>query len=221
VKYICIYEGAIVKTKLLLVDDHAIVRAGFRHLLESESKYEFLEVDSAEEACQVYAEYKPDAVIMDLMMPGMGGLEGVRYLNAKDKNAKVLVLSMRDDLAYVTRATVAGATGYLTKKSAPGELARAVSVVIKGQKYLSADVCDLANNEAWDADEDKVKSLTEREFEIFCLLAEGKSVVKISTDLHLSPKTVSNHRTRIMKKINATNIVELTRLAIRNGLFEA
>ena len=209
------------KAKLLLVDDHAIVRAGFRHLLESESKYEFLEVDSAEEACQVYAEYKPDAVIMDLMMPGMGGLEGLRYLNAKDKNAKVLVLSMRDDLAYVTRATVAGATGYLTKKSAAGELARAVSSVIKGQKYLSADVCDLANNEAWDADEDKVKSLTEREFEIFCLLAEGKSVVKISTDLHLSPKTVSNHRTRIMKKINATNIVELTRLAIRNGLFEA
>jgi len=209
------------KTKLLLVDDHAIVRAGFRYLLESESKYEFLEVDSAEEACQVYSDYQPDAVIMDLMMPGMGGLEGLRHLNAKDKNAKVLVLSMRDDLAYVTRATVAGAAGYMTKKSAPEELAKAVSVIIKGQKYLSADVCESASDESWVEDEEKVKCLTEREFEIFCLLAEGRSVVKISTDLHLSPKTVSNHRTRIMNKIKATNIVELTRLAIRNGLIDA
>ena len=209
------------KTKLLLVDDHAIVRAGFRYLLENESKYEFLEVDSAEEACQVYSDYQPDAVIMDLMMPGMGGLEGLRHLNAKDKNAKVLVLSMRDDLAYVTRATVAGAAGYMTKKSAPEELARAVSVIIKGQKYLSADVCESASNDSWVADEEKVKCLTEREFEIFCLLAEGRSVVKISSDLHLSPKTVSNHRTRIMNKIKATNIVELTRLAIRNGLIDA
>jgi len=209
------------KTKLLLVDDHAIVRAGFRYLLESESKYEFLEVDSAEEACQVYSDYQPDAVIMDLMMPGMGGLEGLRHLNAKDKNAKVLVLSMRDDLAYVTRATVAGAVGYMTKKSAPEELAKAVSVIIKGQKYLSADVCESASDDSWVEDEEKVKCLTEREFEIFCLLAEGRSVVKISSDLHLSPKTVSNHRTRIMNKIKATNIVELTRLAIRNGLIDA
>ncbi len=210
-----------VKTKLLLVDDHAIVRAGFRYLLENESKYDFLEVDSAEEACQVYADYQPDVVIMDLMMPGMGGLEGVRHLKAKDNQAKVLVLSMRDDLAYVTRATVAGAAGYMTKNSASRELAQAVSVIIKGQKYLSADVCETANNNSWVEDEEKVKRLTEREFEVFCLLAEGRTVVKISTDLHLSPKTVSNHRTRIMQKIQATNIVELTRLAIRNGLLEA
>lgn len=209
------------KTKLLLVDDHAIVRAGFKYLLDNESKYEFLEVDSAEEACQVYADYQPDVVIMDLMMPGMGGLEGVRHLKAKDKYAKVLVLSMRDDLAYVTRATVAGAVGYLTKKSASEELSRAVNVIIKGQKYLSMDVCESANDKSWVEDEEKVKALTEREFEIFCLLAEGRSVVKISVDLHLSPKTVSNHRTRIMHKIKASNIVELTRLAIRNGLIEA
>jgi len=169
-----------VKTKLLLVDDHAIVRAGFRYLLENESEYEF-----------------------DLMMPGMGGLEGLRHIKAKDKNAKVLVLSMRDDLAYVTRATIAGAAGYMTKKSA------------------STDICESANTHSSIEDEEKIKSLTEREFEVFCLLAGGRSVVKISTDLHLSPKTVSNHRTRIMHKINASNVVELTRLAIRHGLIEA
>jgi len=209
------------KTRLLLVDDHAIVRAGFRYLLESDADYDIMEVDSAEEACQVYGDYKPDAVIMDLMMPGMGGLEGVRHLNAKDRNAKVLVLSMRDDLAYVTRATLAGATGYLTKRSAADELVRAVNVIIKGQQYLSADISDSNQNESWDSEEEKIKGLSEREFEVFCLLAEGRTVVKISDDLHLSPKTVSNHRTRIMSKLQTSNIVELTHLAIRNGLVEA
>ena len=209
------------KVKLLLVDDHAIVRAGFRHLLESDADYDFHEVDSAEEACKVYGDYQPDAVIMDLMMPGMGGLEGVRYLHAKDRKAKILVLSMRDDRSYVTRATLAGAVGYLTKQSAPEELARAIKVIIKGQKYLSADIHEFSGKTSWVSDEDKIKTLSEREFEVFCMLAEGLSVVKISDDLHLSPKTVSNHRTRILSKLEALNAVEITRMAIRNGLVEA
>ncbi len=209
------------RTKLLLVDDHAIVRAGFRYLLESDADYEIREAESAEEACRVYGDYKPDAVIMDLMMPGMGGLEGLRHLNAKDRNAKILVLSMREDLAYITRATLAGATGYLTKRSAAEELVHAVNVVVKGQHYLSSDICESSRNEPYVTEEDKIKNLSEREFEVFCLLAEGKTVVKISDDLHLSPKTVSNHRTRIMHKLKMSNIVELTHLAIRNGLVEA
>lgn len=209
------------KIKLLLVDDHAIVRAGFRYLLKSDADYDIQEVDSAEEACKVYGDYKPDAVIMDLMMPGMGGLEGVRYLHAKDREAKILVLSMRDDFAYVTRATLAGAIGYLTKQSAPEELARAIRVIIKGQKYLSADLHQVTGKKKWVPDEEKIKSLSEREFEVFCMLAEGLTVIKISKDLHLSPKTVSNHRTRILNKLQALNTVEITRLAIRNGLVEA
>lgn len=208
------------KTRLLLVDDHAIVRAGFRYLLESDADYDILEAGSAEEACNVYGAYKPDAVIMDLMMPGMGGLEGLRHLNAKDRNAKILVLSMREDLAYVTRATLAGATGYLTKRSAAEELVKAVNEVIKGKKYLSADICDSDKSDLIVSEEVKIKRLSEREFEVFCLLAEGRAVVKISDDLHLSPKTVSNHRTRIMSKLEISNIVELTHMAIRNGLIE-
>lgn len=128
---------------------------------------------------------------------------------------------MRDDLAYVTRATLAGATGYLTKRSAADELVKAVNVVIKGEKYLSADICETGNSDSIISEEDKIKCLSEREFEVFCLLAEGRTVVKISNDLHLSPKTVSNHRTRIMSKLKLSNIVELTHLAIRNGLVEA
>lgn len=208
------------KTKLLLVDDHAIVRAGFRYLLESDADYEIREVNTAEEACRIYSEYKPDAVIMDLLMPGMGGLQGVRHIHAKDNNAKVLVLSMRDDPVYVSQATKAGAQGYVTKRSAPEELTKAVAVLIKGNKYLSADVAKLKYKSS-KTDQEKIDTLSEREFEIFCLLAEGHTVVSISEDLHLSPKTVSNHRTRIMHKLHATNIVELSRMAIRNGLIEA
>ena len=208
------------KTKLLLVDDHAIVRAGFRYLLESDADYEIREVNTAEEACRIYSEYKPDAVIMDLLMPGMGGLQGVRHIHAKDNNAKVLVLSMRDDPIYVSQATKAGAQGYVTKRSAPEELTKAVAVLIRGNKYLSADVAKLKNKSS-KTDQEKIDTLSEREFEIFCLLAEGYTVVNISEDLHLSPKTVSNHRTRIMHKLQATNIVELSRMAIRNGLIEA
>ncbi len=209
------------KIKLLLVDDHAIVRAGFRYLLESDSDYEIREVSTAEEACNIYGEYKPDAVIMDLMMPGMGGLEGVKHIQAKDSKAKVLVLSMRDDHAYVSRVQNAGAKGYVTKRSAPEELTRAVTHIIKGKSYLSADVMDVKADGAMTSDEDKIKCLSEREFEVFCLLADGRTVVEISDDLHLSPKTVSNHRTHIMHKLQAKSIVDLTRLAIRNGLIEA
>ena len=209
------------KARLLLVDDHAIVRAGFRYLLESDAEYEIKEVNTAEEACNIYKEYKPDAVIMDLIMPGMGGLEGVRHLKAKDSKAKVLVLSMRDDPVYVNRATKAGAKGYVTKRSAPEELTKAVREIIKGQSYLSVDVADTHLKTEVKTDEEKIKCLSEREFEVFCLLAEGQRVVNISEDLHLSPKTVSNHRTRIMHKLNASSIVELTKLAIRNGLIEA
>ena len=174
------------KTRLLLVDDHAIVRAGFRYLLESDADYEIREVDTAEEACSVYGEFKPDAVIMDLIMPGMGGLEGVRHIQAKDDKAKVLVLSMRDDPIYVSRARKAGAKGYVTKRSAPEELTRAVSVIVKGQNYLSADVAGGQTASGLKTDEEKIRCLSEREFEVFCLLAEGRTVVDISNDLHLS-----------------------------------
>jgi len=208
------------RAKLLLVDDHAIVRAGFRYLLENDADYEIREVNTAEEACNIYSEYQPDAVIMDLLMPGMGGLQGVRHIHAKDNKARVLVLSMRDDPIYVSQATKAGAQGYVTKRSAPEELTKAVSVLIRGHSYLSADVAKM-NNKSTKSDQEKIDCLSEREFEIFCLLAEGHTVVNISEDLHLSAKTVSNHRTHIMHKLQATNIVELARLAIRNGLIEA
>lgn len=207
-----------VKTKILLVDDHAIVRAGFRFLLEAIDNYDIKEASTAEEACSIYKKYKPDAVIMDLIMPGMGGLEGVRHICAKDNKAKVLILSTRDDLIYFNKAKKAGAIGYITKNSAIEELTKAVCNVINGEEYISTDIHSRHNSKT---DDDKIKCLSKREFEIFCLLAEGKRVADISNNIHLSPKTVSNHRTHIMHKLNASSIAELTRLAIRYGLIEA
>jgi two-component system invasion response regulator UvrY len=209
------------ETRILLVDDHAVVRAGFRYLLEGEGRYTIREVDSAEEACRIYSEYRPDVVVMDMMMPGMGGLEGVRHLYAKDAAARILVLSMRDDSAYVSRALKSGATGYVTKRSAADELPRAIESMLRGKRYLSADIIGVQDSDKPTGDEERVRQLSEREFEVFCMLAEGRTVVEISDDLHLSPKTVSNHRSNIMQKLGAKNIVELTRLAIRNGLIEA
>ena len=215
----------VVKKKLLLVDDHAIVRAGFRYLLECSQSYEIKEVSSAEEACEIYNNYLPDTVVMDLMMPGMGGLEGVRHICAKDENAKILVLSMREDEAFVSRALNAGAKGYITKRSAPDELTKAVIHLISNKEYISTDIQALRSQcgkkSPEDSDEAKLDNLSEREFEVYRLLAEGHTVIDVSKMLHLSPKTVSNHRTHIMQKMKAKSIVELTRLAIRKGHIEA
>jgi two-component system invasion response regulator UvrY len=209
------------KPKILLVDDHAVVRAGFRYIIEGERECEILEVNTAEEACSVYNDFKPDVVIMDLIMPGMGGLEGLRHLHAKDNKANILVLSMRDDPIFIDRARHAGAKGYLTKRSVPQELNKAIDSVMKGQNYFSSDVSGTRMKITSKDDDEKLSGLSEREFEIFCLMAEGKSVVTISSSLHLSPKTVSNHRTRIMQKLQTKSMVEITRLAIRHGLIEA
>lgn len=210
------------KVRILLVDDHAIVRAGFRYILESECDYEIKEVNTAEEACSVYNEFKPDVVVMDLVMPGMGGLEGVRHIYAKDHKANILVLSMQDVPLYIERARHAGAKGYITKRSVPQELNKAIAAIVKGQAYFSSDISPGSRLKVTNKDDnEKLSGLSEREFEIFCLMAQGQSVVTISNSLHLSPKTVSNHRTRIMQKLQASSLVEITRLAIRHGLIEA
>lgn len=211
------------KIRILLVDDHAIVRAGFRYILESEGEYEIKEVNTAEEACSVYNDFKPDVVVMDLVMPGMGGLEGVRHIHAKDSKSNILVLSMQDVPLYIERARIAGAKGYITKRSVPQELNKAIAAIVKGQPYFSSDISPSSSRLKVTSkdDNEKLSGLSEREFEIFCLMAEGQSVVTISNSLHLSPKTVSNHRTRIMQKLQASSLVEITRLAIRHGLIEA
>ena len=206
---------------ILLADDHPIVRTGYRFLLEK-AGYIVSEVDSAESAYQYYKENEPDIVIMDISMPGMGGLEGLRRLLTRYDNVIVLILSMYDDHSYVSRTKKMGAKGYLTKDCAAEELVTAVKDLLKGKSYyMDTGIESKLETSLSDSNQLTTYNLSPRQFEIFCRLAEGHAVVDIASDLTLSPKTVNNHRSDIMTKLKLKNSVELSRFAIRHGIIKA
>ena len=205
---------------ILLVDDHAVVRAGFRYLIEGNTGYRVIEAESSEEAYRVYAEERPEVVVMDVSMPGMGGIEGLRRLKTRYPDACVLLLSMYDDPAFVARADKHGAMGYLSKNSAADSLVRAIDAVLAGRPFFSEDIASRMEGAQTDYASPTL-SLSNREFEIFRLLAEGRAVAEIAEDLSLSPKTVSNHRGNLMEKLGLKSTAELVRYAVRQGVIEA
>jgi len=208
--------------RVMLVDDHAVVRVGFRMLLSASADIEVIaEADSGELAYQRYADVQPDVVIMDLSMPGMGGIETVRRLLAKDKNARVLVLSAHEDTAHPKRVLKAGALGYLSKRSAPEELIEAVHAIAAGRIYLDAEIARKLAVQDLGGSAGSVEALSEREFAVFIQLARGQSVNRIAEILNLSPNTVGTHLYNIKQKLGAGNQAELTLIAVRNGLIEA
>lgn len=208
------------KIKVLLVDDHAVVRAGFRHLLEKRQDYEISEASSAEEAYAIYDQLSPDVVVLDISMPGMGGIEGLRRLLRKHASARILLLSMYDDPAFVSRAMKMGAMGYISKNSAAESLNEAIVRVITGNRYFSADIDQQMDSDEKDFDSETL-GLSTREFEVFRLLAEGRPVAEIAENINLSPKTVSNHRSHVMAKLNLNSTADLVRFAIRQGIVKA
>jgi two-component system invasion response regulator UvrY len=215
-------KAATAKTRVMLVDDHAVVRVGFRMLLSVSPQIEVVaEADSGEVAYQQYPDVRPDVVIMDLSMPGMGGIEAVRRLLARDKNARVLVLSAHEDTAHPKRVLKAGAIGYLSKRSAPEELIDAVLAVAAGRIYLDADTARKLAVQDLGGASGQVEALSEREFAVFIQLARGQSVNRIAETLSLSPNTVGTHLYNIKQKLGAANQAELTLIAVRNGLIEA
>ena len=209
--------------RVLLVDDHAVVRMGFRLLLQSQADVCVVaEAESGEAACQRYLELTPDVVVMDLAMPGMGGLEALRRIRAHHPQARVLTLSAQDDPLHARRALREGALGFLSKRSAPEALIEAVTAVAAGQRYIDTGLAQkLALEEIDGAGKSVVERLSEREFEVFTRLAAGASVQRIAEDLKLSPSTVGTHLYNIKQKLRVNNQSELTLLAIRQGLIEA
>ena len=205
--------------KILLVDDHEVVRAGFKSLLVSNGRYEVIEAGSAELGYKVYVEQHPDIVICDINMPGMGGTELIRRIKAQDGEAKIIVLSMYDDASHVENMKKLGVSGYVTKRSAPTELLRAIDAVSLRHLYLSDDL-EEKSAEA-DVRSSEINALSKREFEIFVLLAQGAAVTEVASNLNISPKTASNHRDNIMRKLDVKNLVELSRYAIRHGVVTA
>lgn len=210
------------KIKVLLADDHAVVRAGFRRLFEDAGDIEVIvETDTGEQTYKEYFSKKPDVVVTDLTMPGIGGLESIQRITAKDPGARILALSVHEDITVPTRTLQAGALGYVTKRCDLNVLIDAVRAVAKGERYLEHKIAQQLAVNGLSGEKDPMKDLTSREFEVFRLLAQGESVNGISDMLFLSPKTVGTYQTRIMHKLHVPNSASLTRLAIRKGLIEA
>jgi DNA-binding NarL/FixJ family response regulator len=210
------------RIRVLLVDDHAVVRAGYRMLLARSEDIEVVaEAESGEFACKRYVECAPDVIVMDLSLPGIGGLEATRRIIARDPRARILVFSMHDDTVFVDQAVGAGARGYITKSSAPEVLVEAIRAVAAGRTYLEPGIAQqLAFQKVRDKDS-PFSRLSTREFEICCLLAEGSNTSEIAKRLSLSYKTVANYSTQIKAKLNVGTIAELTRLAIRHNVVQA
>jgi len=203
--------------RVMLTDDHAVVRAGFRRLLEANPDIEVVaEAGSGEQAYLVYTRERPDVLVLDLAMPGIGGLAALRRIRAHDPNARVLVLSVHEDAQFTTRAIEAGALGYVTKRAVPEILVEAVRAVAAGRQFLEREVAQslaLAR-----ASGEPVQTLTDREFDVFRLLASGKTVAEIAELMHISPKTAGSHQTAVYHKLGVANAAQLTRLAISQGI---
>ncbi|HEV2228108.1 MAG TPA: response regulator transcription factor [Steroidobacteraceae bacterium] len=209
--------------RVMLVDDHAVVRTGFRLLLQAHPDTAVVgEADSGESACQRYLELAPDVVVMDLAMPGMGGLEALRRIRAHHPQARILALSAHDDPLHARRALREGARGFLSKRSAPEALFEAITAVAAGQRYIDAALAQkLALDELENGGKSPVERLSEREFEVFVRLAGGASVQRIAEDLNLSASTVGTHLYNVKQKLGVSNQAELTLIAIRHGLIQA
>lgn len=207
--------------KVMLVDDHAVVRMGFRMLLEGANDIKVLgEAASGEDAIRQFAELKPDVIVMDISMPGIGGLEAIDRILAKDPDVRILVLSAHEDAMHARRVLKAGAIGYLTKRSAAEELMRAIRVVNQGKTYLEPGIAQQMAVEQVSGQRNPVDTLSEKEFKVFLALARGRSVQDIAEVMSLSPRTVGTHLYNIKQKLGASNSAELAIIAIRAGLIE-
>lgn len=210
------------KTKVLLVDDHAVVRAGFKMLLAAVEGIEVIaEADRGEQAIQLQQKLQPDIVVMDLSMPGIGGLETIRRIMQRDPKAQILVFSVHHEQVYVQRALDAGAKGYITKNSAPNILPLAIDRIVQGQQYIEPGLLKKTDEFTENQDYQKiVEQFSSREFDIFRLLAKGLTVHKIADELCLGYKTVANYVTQIKKKLQISSVAELAHVAVILGIMK-
>ncbi|WP_374547165.1 response regulator [Rhodoblastus sp.] len=206
---------------ILLVDDHAIVREGYRALLQKQRGLSVVaEAADGAEAYRLYKSARPDLVIMDLSMSGVGGVEAIKRIRQWDPDARILVFTMHLSAVHARQAIRAGARGYVTKSSSPDVLLAAVHDVLKGRIAFSPDI-DHELAQDWAAErQNALDSLTPREFEILRLLLMGKETGEIAEVLHVSAKTIANTRYQIRSKLGVHSDIELVRLALRQGLLE-
>jgi len=208
--------------RVLLVDDHAIVRTGLKQILQAESdKYEVGEASDRNSALEALRQNKWDAVVLDINLPGRNGIEILKEVKRIWPELPVLILSMHSEDEYAIRAMKSGAAGYLTKETAAESLVEALEKVVTGGKYITPAVAEkLVDIMHSDQGELAHESLSDREFEVLRGLAEGNSVSQIADNLHLSVKTISTYRTRLIKKLGVSNNLEIIRYAMRHGIIQ-
>lgn len=211
--------------RVMLADDHAVVRAGYRVLLSQAANLQVVaEAESGEQACQCYADCKPDVVVMDLSMPGIGGLAATRRIRSRDGRARILIFSIHEELAYVNRAMEAGAKGYINKASAPDILLEAVLKIAEGGMYLEPELARrlaLRHCSGEYQEEGRLACLGAREFDVFCLLSQGCTTRQVAEELLMSQKTAANYASSIRNKLGINTTAEMARLAYRYGLLKS
>ena len=207
------------KIRVILVDDHNVVRSGLRRLLELGGDIDVVaEANSGEQACLIYDNFKADVLVMDISMPGIGGLEALRRILASNPKAKIVIFSMHENTTFATQALSAGARGYVAKSGFADDLLLAVREAAIGKTYISANIAQKIALQTISGEQDPIQRLSAREFEVFRLLAEGLSVEGIASTLNISQKTAANYQTILKQKLGISNAVELVRLAIQHGL---
>jgi DNA-binding NarL/FixJ family response regulator len=208
--------------KVCVVDDHAVVREGLKRIIsENPGMSVTAEAGDGNEALKVIQHQPLDVVLLDITMPNKNGMDVLKELRARMPRLPVLVLSMHAEEQYAVRVLRAGASGYLTKESAPEKLIQAIRQVVRGGKYVSSAVAEkLVYQLDSDASKPAHESLSDREYQVMCMIGSGKTVTDIAAELSLSVKTVSTYRVRILEKLNMKNNAEVARYAIKEGLVD-
>jgi two-component system, NarL family, invasion response regulator UvrY len=208
--------------KTIIVDDHDLVRTGIKHMLNDVSGIKVVgEASSGEEAIKISRELKPDVVLMDVKMPGIGGLGATRKLIRINPDVKILIVTVCDDDLFPSRLLQAGAFGYLTKGASLKEMIKAIYTIHSGQRYISPEIASqLVIKHLTASSPTPVEQLSERELQVTLMIINGTKVQEIADRLHLSSKTVNSYRYRIFEKLKVKNDVELTHYCIRHGLIE-
>lgn len=204
---------------VLLIDDHAVVREGYRRLLERALDIVVIgEASSAEEGYRTFSEHPADVVVMDVSLPGLSGIEGTRRLIARFPRARVLMFSMHEEALFAQRALQAGARGYITKSSAPEVLVEAIKTIMEGKVYLSREIASHLALRNLPGQDTPLAALSKREFEIFRFMAQGLDSAAIAERLSISAKTIANYQSAIRDKLGITSAAQLVRLAIESGV---
>jgi two-component system invasion response regulator UvrY len=209
------------KTTVLLIDDHAVLRDGYQQLLDAAGFDVVGQASNSDEGYRQYLSLEPDICIIDISMPGAGGLECIRRINSRNPRARILVCTMHDDSTLAMRAMELGARGYITKSCPSSVLIDAVKTIANKGHYLSPEIAHAIAMDKLTKADHRVSSLSHQEFAVFRMVAEGKSINQMADSLALAPKTVSNYKTNMMRKLGTSNLAEIILLAQKSGLVVA